>query len=141
MTKTRRLYSAALITATVAFASPAVSQQPMKPPKAGIEGAWSGAVQQMGGGSKSYAMLLTVTKAGGTTEYPDLKCAGKLTRVGSSGAYTFFTETITKGGVSQGGACINGSVTMLMTGNRLAWGWVGADAGAAIVASSTLARK
>ncbi len=131
---------ATMLAAACVAVSPAWSQQKPGPQKAGIEGTWSGSVQQLGA-PKPYALNLTVTKDGGATDYPDLKCQGKLTRVGSSGGYTFFLETITKGGIGQGGQCINGSITVLTAGDQLAWGWVGADKGAAIVAVSTLLRK
>jgi hypothetical protein len=127
--------------AASSFVVPAASaQQKAKSAATGIEGSWGGAVQQLGS-RKPYALNLTVTKAGGTTEYPDLKCEGRLTRVGSSGGYTFFIETITKGGVTQGGTCINGSITMLNVGDKLAWGWIGPDQGAVAAALSTLTRK
>jgi hypothetical protein len=129
-----------LLAASVFPVSPAWSQQKVKLLQADIDGSWTGAVLQQGR-QKPYTLNMTVTKAGGVTDYPDLKCAGKLTRVGSSGGYTFFIETIIKGGLAQGGTCINGSITLVSAGDKLAWGWVGADQGAATVASSTLARK
>jgi hypothetical protein len=137
---TFRYCAAGLLAVNLAAASPTWSQQAAKPQQSGIEGTWSGSVQQQGA-PKPYALNLTVTKVGGVTAYPDLKCEGKLMRAGRSGGYTFFVETITKGGVAQGGRCIDGSITILSVGEKLAWGWVGADQGSAIVASSTLVRK
>ncbi len=134
------IYAGVMLVTCVAVAPPASSQQKAKSPQIGMEGTWSGTVQQPGT-PKPYVLNMTVTKAGGVTAYPDLKCEGKLTRVGGSGAYTFFTETITKGGLAQGGTCINGSITLVSAGDKLAWGWVGVDKGAVTVASSTLVRK
>jgi hypothetical protein len=144
MSKTFVSCSTIMLTATL-LALPAWSQQkPQDKPAAsqpsGIQGSWSGSVLQLGR-STPYALTMTLTKDGGSTDYPGLKCQGKLTRVGASGGYTFFAETITKGGLAQGGQCINGSVTVLSAGAKLAWGWVGADAGAAIAAVATLTRK
>jgi hypothetical protein len=42
------------------------------------------------------------------TRYPDLDCAGKLTRAGSSRSYVFFVEIITKGQGDKGGRCPDG---------------------------------
>jgi hypothetical protein len=72
------------------------------------------------------------------TDYPELKCSGKLTQVGSAEGYLFFTESITRGGKTSGGSCIDGTITVAPTGDRLVWGWVGAFSGETYV---TLKRK
>ncbi|MGE3303399.1 MAG: hypothetical protein AB7M12_09825 [Hyphomonadaceae bacterium] len=97
-------------------------------------GGWTGQETQIGGGDKSYPVRVTLTGDGGTTEYPTLKCGGVLRRVGSQGAYMFFTETITYG------PCVDGVVTAAPAGARLAWNWTGVIDGEAIYAYATLDR-
>jgi hypothetical protein len=84
---------------------------------------------------------MTITATGAETNYPELNCGGKLKRVGSVNGYVFFLETITRGGKSSGGSCINGAVTVTLENTNLAWGWVGSDGGQVYVAWSNLVRK
>ena len=110
-----------------------------------ISGTWTGRVAQ-NIGSSDYTIILTVSSKGpdihnAQTSYPELNCGGKLTRIGASKGYVFYTETITRGGQDSGGSCINGTVTMAMAGEKLAWGWFGSYGGQIYVAWSNLVRK
>lgn len=144
----RLLLSALALAALGLTLAPATAQQqkapaPQKPaaqPKSGVAGTWSGAVTQVGN-AKPYALAMTIHEQGGDTDYPDLACGGRLTRVGSAGGYTFFLETITRGRLDKGGRCIDGSITVSMAGEQLSWGWVGSHKTQTIVAYGTLKRR
>jgi hypothetical protein len=149
--------SAVAVAGSAVVLAPSLAQQPapaaqkQKPPAqkpaaqtkapaaGGLTGTWAGSVVQPG--SKGYSIALTLTTGGGTTDYPELKCAGKLTRAGTAGGFTFYLETITQGGLKQGGRCIDGSITVTLAGEKLAWGWVGVHENRTVVAHSMLARK
>ena len=103
-------------------------------------GTWTGTVHQNSGAS-NYTVNITFTNTGAETDYPELRCGGSLKRVAASKGYVFFIETITRGGKSSGGSCIDGTVTVVATGANLSWGWFGSDAGQVYVAWSDLARK
>jgi hypothetical protein len=139
MTLRSSIAGAAAIVLAVAIPTHARSQQTLAPLTPRVTGTWTGSVTQVGSTDR-YAMVLTVRNNGGETDYPSLNCGGKLTRVGSSAGYTFYIERITRGRLDQGGRCIDGSITIAPAGDRLAWGWVGADQGEAVVAFSTLVR-
>lgn len=119
---------------------PPPQQKPATQAKAGVAGTWSGRVSQVGS-PKPYALAMTIHANGGDTDYPDLACGGRLTRVGSAGGYTFFLETITRGRLDKGGRCIDGSITVSMAGEQLSWGWVGSHQNQTIVAYGTLERR
>jgi hypothetical protein len=139
--KHRPTISGAITIAAVATTPTlAWSQQKAAPQKAGVTGTWSGSVTQVGS-AKGYSLVLIVRENGGETDYPELSCGGRLTRVGSSGGYTFFIETITRGRLDQGGRCIDGSITIAPAGDQLAWGWVGSYQGKTLIGYSTLTRK
>jgi hypothetical protein len=125
-----------------AFAQQKAAPQPKTPPqpKASLTGVWTGPVTQVGS-SKGYSLVLTVREAGGETDYPELNCGGKLTRVGSAGGYTFYLETITRNRLDRGGNCIDGTITIGPAGDKVAWGWVGTHQGETLVAYSTLRRR
>lgn len=107
---------------------------------AAIVGTWTGTVSQNKGKS-NYTVVMTVSASGATTEYPELKCGGALTRVGQSRGYVFFTETISHGGQGTGGSCIDGTITVAPADGKLAWGWIGSFKGETYVAWSTATRK
>ena len=121
--------------ACVAFAalSPVHAQEPS------VAGYWTGEATQSDG--STYVVLMNLTDSGGGTNYPSLNCAGTLTRVGSANGYVFLTETITQGGVAQGGTCIDGSITVALTGEGLAWSWTGQEDGIVSVAWGDLRKK
>jgi|SRR5688572_26377069 hypothetical protein len=141
------------VLAAACMALPAIAQQSSAPAKqkpapaksapaqakGGITGAWTGPVTQPG--SKPYSIVMTLQASGGETDYPELQCGGKLTRAGSAGGYTFFLETITRGRLDQGGRCIDGSITVTMAGEQLAWGWVGTHQGKTLVGHASLKRR
>ena len=116
------------------------SQQKAVAQSPSVTGTWSGSVTQAGS-AKAYSLVLKVRAKDGETDYPELSCGGRLTRVGSSSGYTFFIETITRGRQDQGGRCIDGSITIAPAGDQLAWGWVGSHQGKTLIAYSTLMRK
>ena len=105
-----------------------------------VLGTWTGKVAQ-NKGSSGYSVVMTVAADSVVTDYPELKCSGKLTQVGSAEGYVFFTESITRGGKKSGGSCIDGTITVAPAGDRLVWGWVGAFSGETYVAWGTLKRK
>ena len=98
---------------------------------------WKGQVKQNIGAS-NYTVVLKLSGDRGESAYPELDCGGTLTRVGQSGAYSFYVETIAR----RGKDCIDGAVT-LVKGNdgTIAWGWVGTDKGETYVAWSSLTRQ
>ena len=87
-------------------------------------GTWTGTAAQ-NAGTSNYTVVITITSSEAETNYPELNCGGKLKRVGSANGYVFFLETITRGGKSSGGSCLDGAVTLAPAGANLAWGWVG----------------
>ena len=105
-----------------------------------LVGTWTGKVAQ-NKGSTGYSVIMTVSANSAETDYPELKCGGKLTRVGAANGYVFFTETITRGGKNSGGNCIDGTITVAPTSDKLVWGWVGAFNNETFVAWGTLGRK
>jgi hypothetical protein len=105
-----------------------------------VAGVWSGTVAQ-NIGSSGYTVVMTISDSGASTDYPQLSCGGSLKRVASSGSYTFFTETITRGRQDQGGRCIDGTVTIALAQGKLAWGWFGAFQGKAMTAYALLSRQ
>lgn len=140
------LAAACMVLPAIAQQSSAPAKQKPAPAKAapaqakgGITGAWTGPVTQPG--SKPYSIVMTLQASGGETDYPELQCGGKLTRAGSAGGYTFFLETITRGRLDQGGRCIDGSITVTMAGEQLAWGWVGTHQGKTLVGHASLKRR
>jgi hypothetical protein len=105
-----------------------------------VTGTWTGMVQQ-NQGQTGYSVVMTITANSAETDYPELKCSGKLTRVGAANGYVFFTETITRGGKNSGGSCIDGTITVTPAADKLVWGWIGGYNGETYVAWGTLARK
>jgi hypothetical protein len=105
-----------------------------------IIGTWTGTAAQNAGKS-NYTVVMTITSTGAETNYPELNCGGKLKRVGFANGYVFYMETITRGGKTSGGSCIDGAVTIAPAGTNLAWGWVGSYGGQVYVAWSNLVRK
>jgi hypothetical protein len=105
-----------------------------------VLGTWTGKVAQ-NNGSTGYSVVMTISANAAETDYPELKCGGKLTRVGAANGYVFFTETITRGGKSSGGDCIDGTITVAPAADKLIWGWIGGYKNETLVAWGTLARK
>ena len=109
-------------------------------PRPDIAGTWSGTVTQVGGESK-YTVVLTLTGNAGQTDYPELNCGGKLTRIGASKDYVFYVEVITRGQAEKGGRCPDGTITVARAGDKLNWVWFGVPRGDVIIAFGTLTRK
>ncbi len=115
---------------------------PKKAPMAKTEswtGTWSGALAQVGR-SKPFAFKVTLSGRTGSSSYPDDHCAGKLARVGTSGTYAFFTETIGQGKFDPATkkGCVDGSLTFVQDASGLVVTWMAAHDGQAIVAYGTL---
>jgi hypothetical protein len=90
-------------------------------------------------GSKTpYQVDLSINARTAATKYPDLDCAGKLTRVGSSKSYVFFVETITTGHADKGGNCPDGTITVARQGDDLSLSWFGIADGDKMIAYGTL---
>jgi hypothetical protein len=105
-----------------------------------VLGTWTGTLAQNTGQS-GYSVVMKITANSAETEYPELKCSGKLTRAGAVNGYVFYTETITHGSVNSGGDCFDGALTVARAGDKLVWGWVGGYKGETFVAWGLLARK
>lgn len=105
-----------------------------------VEGTWTGTAYQNEGAS-GYTVIITITATDAATRYPDLNCNGKLTRVGASGDYVFFTETIVRDEPGGGGHCIDGAITVAPAGDKLAWGWFGSFEGKAYTAWGLLSPR
>jgi hypothetical protein len=124
-----------------AAAPRATARKPAAPARpTSINGTWTGQVSQVGSQSE-YSVVLTISDRGAQTEYSELECAGRLTRVGASKGYTFYAETITKGQAEKGGRCVDGTITVSRAGDGLAYGWFGVAEGTAVIAHSTLSKK
>jgi hypothetical protein len=118
-------------------AAPPAARPPAGPT---VAGTWSGPVTQIGRETK-YSVVLTLTSTGGETNYPELNCGGKLTRIGASRSYVFFVEVITQGRRDKGGRCPDGTITVARAGDNLAWVWFGSVDNEIAVAYGTLTRK
>lgn len=119
----------------------AAARKPATPARpTSINGTWTGQVSQVGSPNE-YSVVLTISDRGAQTDYPELECAGRLTRVGASKNYTFYAETITKGQADKGGRCVDGTITVSRAGDGLAYGWFGVAEGTAVIAHSTLSKK
>ena len=124
-----------------AAAPRATARKPAAPARpTSINGTWTGQVSQVGSQSE-YSVVLTISDKGAQTEYPELECTGRLTRVGASKSYTFYAETITKGQANKGGRCVDGTITVSRGGDNLGFGWFGVAEGTAVIAHSTLSKK
>lgn len=106
----------------------------------GIAGSWSGTVIQIQR-SIEYTVTLEISSQDAQVSYPELRCGGRLSRVGMAGGYFFFAETITRGPVDNTGRCSNGTITVTRAGDNLAWGWFGLVKGEVVAAYGTLKRK
>jgi hypothetical protein len=117
----------------------APSKKPRAMPGPDVAGNWKGELTQIGE-SMPYKLTLAVGPNGGQTQYPDLKCEGKLTRIGASKSYVFFIEIITKGAFDKGGRCPDGTITLARSGEKLALVWFGNVKGDTVIAYGTLSK-
>lgn len=109
-------------------------------PGPSVIGNWSGQLTQVGG-QTPYKMDLTIEATGGKSKYPELKCEGKLNKIGASKSYAFYIEVISSGRASKGGRCPDGTLTVGKAGKDLASVWFGSPEGNLIVAYGTLSKK
>ena len=105
-----------------------------------VLGTWTGKVTQSDG-VNGFSVVMTISANAAETDYPEIKCSGKLTRVGAANGYVFFTETITRGSKSSGGDCLDGTITVAPASDKLIWVWAGSSNNETLVAWATLVRK
>src|SRR5262245_9542208 len=96
---TRKIAAGVAVAVALAFAAPLRADE-----------VWTGRVKQ-NSGSTDYTVVMRLSDDGGETEYPELKCGGKLTRVAESGGYSFYLEKITTAGTG----CIDGAITLVFS--------------------------
>jgi len=124
-------------------AKPPASTTPTAPKPAAstsLTGVWTGQVTESGR-PKPFAITITVdSKGAAATDYPEQGCAGKLTKIGTSGAFTFYSEKITKGAYdsAKGTGCLDGTVVVTKPGSNLLFSWFGSVDNQPIQASATL---
>jgi hypothetical protein len=123
-------------------ADPAPRTVARRPPatRTALAGTWAGTIIQV---QKSIEYSVTLEIGGGEAKisYSELRRGGKLTRIGSSGDYCFFVETITRRPADDNGRCTNGSITVTRAGDNLAWAWFGLANGEIVAAYGILTRK
>lgn len=106
-----------------------------------LAGRWSGVATQSDG--QTFEAIMTFDRQGrGESIYPSLDCAGKLSGSGMKGVYRF-RETIGGGGRAgdASGNCIDGTITLSVSGDLMSWKWSGSWKGTEITASATLRRE
>ena len=118
---------------------PAAARPPAAPAAPALAGTWVGQVAETGHPGH-YPVKIIITALAAASDYPDQNCAGKLTRIGASGKYVFFSEKIAVGAYDEakGTGCIDGTLTLVRSGNNLLLAWVGEMKGEMIVATGTL---
>jgi tetratricopeptide (TPR) repeat protein len=135
---TRRLAGGLLAAAALgALATPA---EPARAQAAGAPAEWHGAWRGMGrqtppGRAAEYPVVMTLTRSGGSIEYPTLNCTGTLTPLSSGGDSVEYREQITRGD------CLSGTVIISLVRDRLAWTWTGAHAGTRVDVVAMLERE
>ena len=116
-----------------------LAKEKEKPADNRIVGVWRGEVKQPG--EPTYAVKMTITSTtAGTTDYPAIKCGGKLSG-SSTGRNTYvFEEKITYGRATpttDGG--IDGTISIVLVDDKtLTWSWKGSWQGKEYTASATL---
>jgi hypothetical protein len=135
MPSLRRIVLAALPATVLTFGAGVSVAEP-------ISGNWSGSFKQSNEPG-SYAVAIDFAREPATIDYADQSCGGTLEKVGEKGSTSFYVETITRGGVdpATGHGCLNGTVTLIRTGDTLVWGWIGEHKGQALSATAILSRK
>jgi hypothetical protein len=111
-----------------------------KPKPGDLTGIWTG-LEAQAGRAKQFAVALNLNGKTGESSYADQHCTGKLTRIGTSGDYSFFTETSTEGkyDATAKTGCIDGAITLIKAGDAIVMGWAAAHEGKPIIAWATLA--
>ena len=93
--------------------------------------------------SQSYMVKLSFRSEEVFTDYPELKCGGKLKLIGRTpDGYTIYQEAITYGrlGDGSGGNCIDGIAILAQVKGTITLGWFASDGGVPIQASAQLTR-
>jgi hypothetical protein len=96
-----------------------------------INGSWSGSGQHAP--AVHYAIAMSISGNGGTTDYPDLHCGGMITRIGAGGSSGTFREHITRGADK---CADGGTITVHVHDGQLDWA-SGGTSGDGVVAVLT----
>jgi hypothetical protein len=99
-------------------------------------GTWQGQVNQPG--SQPYSIVMELDgQGGGRTDYPELACGGVL--AGGPGVYS---ETIDRNRAVEGGTggCIDGQISVSVSGDTMQWSWSGEWQGQPYTADAVLTR-
>jgi hypothetical protein len=125
--------SFAFVFAAVFAAGASVVQAGSEP----VTGSWAGEMRQVDVAREThYPMTLTFDGKQGATTYPQLKCAGTLTKIGEAkGGYALYHETIKN---EPGATCIDGVVIVSVENGKLILGWYAAYQGSPALASAVL---
>ncbi len=104
---------------------------------ASVTGSWSGEMRQVDVSREThYPMTLTLKGKTGTSSYPELKCAGALTKIGETkSGYVIYQEAIKN---EPGANCVDGIVLVSADGGKLILGWYAAVDGSPSLASAVL---
>ena len=92
-------------------------------------------------GTTEYSIKVSISARSLETEYPELNCTGKLTRIGQSKSYAFFVEIIANGRNDKGGRCPDGAIVMARNGDDLVVSWFGSIQGHTVIAYGTLKKQ
>jgi hypothetical protein len=115
------------------------AREPKKPAENSIVGVWRGNVNQPG--APAYTVKMTISSpTAGTTDYPEIKCGGRLSG-GPTGPNTYvFDEKITYGRATPtSGGGIDGTITVVLVDDTtMTWSWKGSWQGKEYTASATL---
>jgi hypothetical protein len=106
-----------------------------------LAGRWSGVALQSDG--QTFPAIMIFDRQGhGESQYPSLDCSGKLSGAGSKGAYRFRETIAGYGRAGEGsGRCIDGTITISVSGDVMTWSWAGEWKGKPITAAGTLRRE
>jgi hypothetical protein len=105
-----------------------------------VAGAWTGEMRQIDVGREThYPMTLALNGKTGATTYPELNCAGALSRIGQTkSGVVIYQETIKN---EPGATCIDGIVMITLDGDNVILGWYAAYQGSPSLASAVLTEK
>ncbi len=105
-----------------------------------LAGRWTGMVRQ---DSETYLAVMEFDReGGGRSDYPSLNCSGKLSGSGAKGVYQFRESIAGTGRVGEGsGNCIDGTISLSVSGDVMKWSWSGKWHGKPITAAGILTRE
>jgi hypothetical protein len=111
-----------------------------------IAGTWTGTAQGFDNASR-YTVILTITPASAKTEYPELNCAGTLTRLEGSGhnavsaPNVVFTESLAPTSPGEAKDCFDVLMIVARDGDKLNWSRFGFFESGVYSAQGVLAPK